>query len=196
MGMSCKTKRSPSPLTHEPDSQSVVPTHWADPRPACVADVMAWNISVVSPQVMLGEALHLFRMLDLQIMAVYDGKTYLGVVEYSTLQDAMRSGFRHQPHARVREVMDTDSRPCSPDDSLCDAWHRMQSQSRMHLPVVDVMGKLVGVLSSAIVKERFPILAVTESERRPEVVSTGTASGRSYADDSLWGEQELKETHH
>lgn len=141
-----------------------------------VADHMTSSITVVSPQTRLGEVLHLFTTMNLKATAVYDGKQYVGLIGYSFLKEAM-SNYSH--HVRVREVMDTrDIRidPCSPDELFGEAWNRMRQTGQTNLPVLDVQGKLAGVLSSPMRDKDFPSFEQSEAGKR--------RSSREPADDN------------
>ena len=116
---------------------------------AHVGDYMTSSISVVSPQATLGEALHLFRTMNIMALAVYDGKSYVGLIERFSVKEKEVGGrdldaFRH---VRVREVMNTTNEPCSPHELVCEAWERMRRSGQMYLPVLNTQGKLAGVLS-------------------------------------------------
>jgi CBS domain-containing protein len=140
---------------------------WENKGLGRVADRMTTSITVVSPQTRLGEVLHLFTMMNLKAMAVYDGKEYVGLIGYSFLMEAM-SNYSH--HVRVREVMDTrDIRidPCSPDELLCEAWNRMRRTGQTNLPVLDALGKLAGVLSAPVMDKRFLSFKTGERGKRP-----------------------------
>lgn len=139
-------------------------------RIARVADRMSSSITVVSPETRLGEVLHLFTTMNIQTMAVYDGKEYVGLMGYSFLKEAMNNYLHNTRHVRVKEVMDTwDIKidPCSPDEPLCEVWNRMRQTGQTHLPVLDAQGKLAGVLSAPVMDEPFPPLDPGEASKRP-----------------------------
>jgi CBS domain-containing protein len=114
------------------------------PQAAQVKDYMTTSISVVSPETRLSEALHLFRTMNLNVLAVYEGKRYVGLIERGTLEERTDHDSRS---VRVREIMDTAGRPCSLHDSLLEVCHRMRQTAHTFLPVLDQDGKAAGVLS-------------------------------------------------
>ncbi|QPD04425.1 MAG: hypothetical protein Nkreftii_002199 [Candidatus Nitrospira kreftii] len=145
-------------------------TRWEDMdnrRMTRVADRMTSSITVVSPQTRLGEVLHLFTTMNLKATAVYDGKQYVGLIGSTFLKEAMSN---YSDHVRVREVMDTRNiriDPCSPDELLCEAWNRMRQTGQTNLPVLDVQGKLAGVLSAPMRDKDFPsFLKPSEPRKR------------------------------
>jgi CBS-domain-containing membrane protein len=83
------------------------------------------------------------------LIAVYDGKNYVGLIERSAVKEKEVAGrdFDAFHHRRVREVMDTKTEPCSPHEMVCEVWERMRRRGQMYLPVLDTQGRLAGVLS-------------------------------------------------
>lgn len=153
--------------THQGHRQESEDIHkWEHKSLTRVADRMTSSITVVSPETRLGEVLHLFTTMNLNAVAVYDAKEYVGLLGHSFLHEAMRNDSHH---VRVREVMDTrDIRidPCSPDELLDNAWNRMRQIGQTHLPVLDAQGKLTGVLSAPM-DERFPSFEPSKRWKRP-----------------------------
>lgn len=139
---------------HRQDSEGIH-NRWEQKPLTRVEDRMTSSITVVSPETRLGEVLHLFTIMNLNAVAVYDAREYVGLIGYSLLKEAMRNDSHH---VRVRDVMDTREiriDPCSPDELLSDAWNRMRQTGQTNLPVLDAQGKLVGVLSAPGMNERF-----------------------------------------
>lgn len=135
----------------EQGSDSVGRQRWKYLRTARVADRMTSSITVVSPETRLTEALHLFTTMHIKAVAVYDGKEYVGLIGYASLTEFMGGHVHHAHSVRVRDIMDMrDIRidPSSPDELLSEAWARMRQSGQTALPVLDVQGKLAGVLSA------------------------------------------------
>ena len=114
-----------------------------------VADHMTFGISVISPEARLSEALHLVVTMNLKMLAVYDGKPYVGFIGQSSLREVMRGSGSHVGRMHVREFMETSLPPCLPQDPIREVWTRMWRAGHMHLPVLDDQGRVAGVLSSA-----------------------------------------------
>lgn len=135
----------------EQRSDSMGHARWNYLRTARVADRMTSSISVVSPETRLNEVLHLFTTMNIKVVAVYDGKEYVGLIGDASLK-ALMGDHAHSSHpVRVREVMEMREfriDPSSPDELLSEAWTRMRQSGQTSLPVLDVQGKLAGVLSA------------------------------------------------
>lgn len=119
------------------------------PPTTLVADRMTSGISVISPEAGLSEALHLVVTMNLKMLAVYDGKRYVGFIGRSSLREVMRGLDSSVGRMRVRDFMETSLSPCLPQDPIREVWTRMWRAGHMHLPVLDDQGKVAGVLSSA-----------------------------------------------
>ncbi|MBX3319076.1 MAG: CBS domain-containing protein [Nitrospira sp.] len=127
-----------------------------------VADHMASDVSVVSPETLLSEALHLITAMHLKALAVYEGKRYVGFLAASKLVSVREAlGDRFQD-VRVREFMNTTMSPCSPWNLLSDVRRRMRLAGQAYLLVIDKDGKVAGVLSS--VTEEEQVLTFWESK--------------------------------
>ncbi len=136
-------------LEHRSDSMG--PKRWKHLRTARVADRMTSSISVVSPETRLNEVLHLFTTKNIKVVAIYDGKEYVGLIGYAALKAVMGDHVHHSHPVRVREIMEMREfriGPSSPDELLSEAWTRMRQSGHTSLPVLDIQGKLAGVLSA------------------------------------------------
>ena len=124
-----------------------------------VRDLMTPDPVTVTPQVSIKEALARLAQLGITSMPVVDGHQRLcGIVSEA---DLIREIIARDPRAQERPVMveplypphdveDVYTRsPASvrTDDDVADAVETMTALSAKSLPVVDVRGRLVGVLS-------------------------------------------------
>jgi CBS-domain-containing membrane protein len=123
-------------------------TDWAHSPTGRVIDLLTSRISVVSPEARLSEALHLVTVMNLKVLAVYDGKRYVGFIGHSFLTEVMHTLGVQAGHTRVREFMETTIPPCSPQDLIHEVRTRMRHAGQTDLPVIDEHGKVAGVLSA------------------------------------------------
>ncbi len=156
----CITTEVPSLKRHQEDddqASELMRRNGSKPsQTAQVADYMASSISVVSPEARLKEALHLITTMNVTALAVYDGRHYVGLVEAFTLKEVMQTADSRVNPIRVREIMDTTIKPCSPHDPVWGVWDRMHQAGQTYLPVIDGDGKVTGVLSSAGREDQAP----------------------------------------
>lgn len=104
------------------------------------------EVHTISPAATVRELLHVLAERDIGALIVSDdGVAMLGIVSE---RDVVRK-LRDVEGARSRvvsDIMTTDVRVCSPDDSFGDLMAVMTEHRVRHVPVLDD-GRLVGVLS-------------------------------------------------
>lgn len=104
------------------------------------------EVHTISPAATVRELLHVLAERDIGALIVSDdGIAMLGIVSE---RDVVRK-LRDVDGARSRvvsDIMTTDVRVCSPDDSFGDLMAVMTEHRVRHVPVLDD-GRLVGVLS-------------------------------------------------
>lgn len=165
----CATREVPKSSVHQAVDQQVQKTRRLNdtkrPPTMLVADRMTSGISVISPEASFSEALHLVKTMNLTMLAVYDGKRYVGFIGQSSLREVMSGVGAHVGRMRVREFMETSLPPCFPQDPIREVWTRMWRAGHTHLPVLDDQGKVVGVLSSAAGEERVRASLRTKDSR-------------------------------
>lgn len=132
-------------------------------RAGRVADLITWSISIVSPDTGLAEALHLVTAMNPKVLAVYEGKHYVGFVAPSVLMDAMEAMGPRSPHVRIREIMISAIPPCLIHDSIHEVRNRMRQSGVTDLPVLDANGKVAGVLSVSADQECVPNMGSTDA---------------------------------
>ncbi|MDR4469759.1 MAG: hypothetical protein MRJ68_15935, partial [Nitrospira sp.] len=88
----CTTTEVQSETTHQDSdhaSKRMLETDWTHSPTEEVIDFMTSSISVVSPEARLNEAFHLITVMNLKVLAVYDGKQYVGFIGHSFVREAM-----------------------------------------------------------------------------------------------------------
>jgi CBS domain-containing protein len=121
-----------------------------------VKDLITWNVSVISPQTTLEEILYLFATIGIEIMVVYDGPLYQGVVTQRAVTKAKGDSLGRERQQPVSDTIDSTLRPISPYDLLWNIYQRMRKAGHTHLPVLDDKGKLAGLLSLSTIESRYP----------------------------------------
>ncbi|NGZ94561.1 MAG: hypothetical protein CV089_00250 [Nitrospira sp. WS110] len=175
----CITTEVQSSTNHQDTDQAagrMLGTDWTHSPTGRVSDLMTSSISVVSPEARLREAFHLVTVMNLKVLAVYDGKQYVGFIGHSFLREVMHTLGLRAGHTRVRQFMETTTLPCLSHDSLREVRTRMRQAEQTDLPVLDEDGKVAGVLSA------------TESD---EPVATMTSDHVPYSSPRLssWDEE-------
>lgn len=115
-------------------------------------DVMTREITVVSPQSFLDEALYLFESMNVLALAIFDGPVYMGALARKDLED-----FLNLKGVRLTDVMTSRHPVCLSDEPLSDARAMMQQARVDWIPVLDDAGRLAGIL----LKSRCPCPAST-----------------------------------
>lgn len=115
-----------------------------------VSDVLASKgsseVFTISPDATVAELLDTLADLNVGALVVSrDGSSITGIVSERDIVRKLRStdNARSLP---ISDIMTTDLRLCSPDDSFADLMSLMTEHRIRHVPVVD-QERLVGVLS-------------------------------------------------
>jgi signal-transduction protein with cAMP-binding, CBS, and nucleotidyltransferase domain len=91
---------------------------------------------------------------------VEDGGSLVGIFTERDLVSRLDHGDIHWSHVLVQEVMTPHPTVVRPDDSLAEALRLLTQGRRRHLPIVDVRGQILGVMSIrdilTFVASRFP----------------------------------------
>ncbi len=161
----CTTTEGQSATIHQDSDQAskrMLETDWTHSPTGRVIDLLTSSISVVSPEARLSEAFHLVTVMNLKVLAVYDGKRYVGFIGRTFLTEVMHTLGAHAGHTRVRGFMETTP-PCSPQDPIHEVRTRMRHAGQTDLPVIDEHGKVVGVLSAT--ESDQPVINMTSDHR-------------------------------
>jgi stage IV sporulation protein FB len=105
----------------------------------------------LGPQATLQEAVDLTLTTFQSDFPVCDGERLVGLLPYKRLVEALNQRGADTP---VREVMVTDVKPVSPNDSMFDVQQRMTEQQLDALPVVQD-GRFLGLLTNRDVGELY-----------------------------------------
>lgn len=155
-----------------------------------VADVMSREVELVSPDATLQEAATLMAEYDVGAVLIgADGSLEGILTDRDILLRAVVNGL-DPTNVKVREVMSSTLFTCTENDTLEDAFREMSERQVRRLPVLDVDGRLAGIvtLSDLVRHGRDPRLAsevlreLAEPHRRKAVDSE---NGEPGDDDTL-----------
>lgn len=128
-------------------------------------DIMSRDVIAIAPQAPMKEALELLRRHHIKALPVTDERRkVLGIVTQTDLLDKAvwgalgpRLGFRTRvrltmtriraPHGAVEDIMTTSVLTVGPETPVADAIVAMAQTALHHLPVVDELGRLAGLVS-------------------------------------------------
>ncbi len=132
-----------------------------EPQHGRVADVMATDVRIASPEDTVQRAAQLMREADAGALPVGEGDRLVGVVTDRDVAIRLVAEGRDPRQTRVREVMTPEVRYVFEDEDLDHVAENMAQQQLHRLPVVNREKRLVGVISLADLarKGRAPLAA-------------------------------------
>ncbi len=93
---------------------------------------------------------------DVRAVFVVDEEGRLvGVITRKTLVREVVAAGRHPSEVRLREIAEPPRFTLDPTMSLDDGFHQLEERDFERVPVVEEGGRLVGVLSRAVVQRRL-----------------------------------------
>jgi CBS domain-containing protein len=89
------------------------------------------------------------------VFVVEDDGRLVGVITRKTLVREVVATGRHPAEVRLREIAEPPLFTLDPAMSLDDGFHQLEERDFERVPVVEEGGRLVGVLSRAVVRRRL-----------------------------------------
>ena len=89
------------------------------------------------------------------VLVCADGGALVGVVTRKTLVREVVAAGRHPAEVKLREIAEPPLFTLDPTLSLDDGFHQLEERDFERVPVVEEGGRLVGVLSRAVVQRRL-----------------------------------------
>ena len=89
------------------------------------------------------------------VFVVDDGGRLAGVITRKTLVREVVAAGRHPAEVKLREIAEPPLFTLDPALSLDDGFHQLEERDFERVPVVEEGGRLVGVLSRAVVQRRL-----------------------------------------
>lgn len=89
------------------------------------------------------------------VFVVEDDGRLVGVITRKTLVREVVAGGKHPREVQLREIAEPPLFTLDPAMSLEDGFHQLEERDFERVPVVEEGGRLVGVLSRAVVQRRL-----------------------------------------
>ncbi|KUF09807.1 CBS domain-containing protein [Pseudoponticoccus marisrubri] len=126
----------------------------------------------VTPDATIREACTLLDRHGIGALAVLDGPRLVGILsERDVIRRCIAAG-RRTDETRVREIMTPDPQTIRRNASLADAQTVMVEGGFRHLPVIDAIGSIVGMMSIRDVPTEYRLMV----ERFREAQGAPTAA--------------------
>jgi CBS domain-containing protein len=113
-----------------------------------ISEIMTRTVVTCSPEDDLGKAASLMWDYDCgSIPVLNDSGQVVGMLTDRDICMAAFTQAKRLPEIHVEEAMSWDVYACLPDDSIAEAEDIMRNRMVRRLPVIDLEGRLVGVIS-------------------------------------------------
>jgi len=123
---------------------------------ARIADIMTRDVEVIQRDDTIQHAAQRMRAMDIGALPVADGEALAGMVtDRDIAVRGVAEGMIPQ-EALVSDVMTSDIRWCSADDSVEDVLAEMGGQQVRRLPVLDASRRIVGIVALGDIATRRP----------------------------------------
>jgi stage IV sporulation protein FB len=130
-----------------------------------VSEAMVTEVKTLPAHATLDDAAEaVLRTSQHEFVVVDDDRRVIGVLMRDDIIRALR---QHGGDVPVRDVMHKDLLSVQPDDPLDEAFMKMQQCACPALPVIDDLGRLVGLLTPENVGEMVILRSVRPKEGRP-----------------------------
>ena len=121
-----------------------------------VNEVMTTDVQVIAPEATLREAAQMMLILDVGALPVCQGSKLLGMVTDRDITVRGVAAGLSSDVACVADVMTKDLEFCTEDQDTEEVMHTMGYAQVRRLPVVNMDGGLVGIVSLGDMARRQP----------------------------------------
>jgi CBS domain-containing protein len=121
-----------------------------------VNEIMSTGVQVIAPEATLRQAAQMMLDLDLGALPVCRGSTLLGMVTDRDITVRGVAAGLSPERATVDDVMTKELEFCTEDQDTEDVMHTMGLAQVRRLPVVNLQGELVGIVSLGDMARRQP----------------------------------------
>ncbi len=109
----------------------------------------------IQPRATVFEAAEMMAKEGIGAMVVLDGATLVGIISERDLVTRVLAKRRHSEETLVSDVMTTNVRTITDDQSIESALEIMHRQKFRHLPLVDERAQVIGMVSMrALLRDR------------------------------------------
>jgi CBS domain-containing protein len=112
-----------------------------------VQNIMTRDVACCAPDTTLGRAALTMREMDTGILPVLENDRIVGVITDRDIALALAERDRRPSEAQVAGAMSRGALTCRAEDGIAKALATMRSRRVRRLPVVDIFGQVVGMLS-------------------------------------------------
>src|SRR5207245_1935123 len=109
--------------------------------------IMTGNVEVVRPSDSVADAAKKMKLLDVGLLPVCEGDRLVGMLTDRDITVRATAAQRDPAATRVADVMTPEVVTCYEDQDLQEAAGLMADKQIRRLPVLNRMGKLVGIVS-------------------------------------------------
>jgi CBS domain-containing protein len=113
-----------------------------------IQDVMTRDVQSITPQETIQRAAQMMDDLNVGAIPVLDGQKLVGMITDRDITVRATAAGRAPDSVRVGEVMSTDVRTCSPDQTVDEVLGEMGDVQIRRVPVIDQASQqVVGIVS-------------------------------------------------
>ena len=140
-----------------------------------IQEVMTPDVQTISSQETVQRAAQLMDELNVGAIPVVDDGKLIGMVTDRDITVRSVAVGQDPTSTRVNEVMSTDVRTCTVEQSVDDVLAQMADVQIRRVPVVDADGQIIGIVSLGDVVTKVP----ADVEQTLDEISTPSEPDRS-----------------
>jgi len=140
-----------------------------------IQEVMTRDVQTISTQDTVQRAAQLMDALNVGAIPVVDDGKLVGMVTDRDITVRSVAVGQDPTSTRVNDVMSTDVRTCTVDQSVEDVLAQMADVQIRRVPVLDENGRIIGIVSLGDVITKAPV----EVEHTLDEISTPSEPDRS-----------------
>ncbi len=112
-----------------------------------IADIMTRDVQTISTQETVQRAAQLMDELNVGAIPVLDGDKLVGMITDRDITVRSVAAGQDPRSTKVTDVMSTDVRTCTEDQSIDDVLATMGDVQIRRIPVLDAQSKVIGIVS-------------------------------------------------
>jgi CBS domain-containing protein len=112
-----------------------------------IQDIMTRDVQTISPQETVQRAAQLMDELNVGAIPVLEGDKLVGMITDRDIAVRSVAAGQDPRSTKVADVMSTDVRTCTADQSIDDVLDTMGDVQIRRIPVLDAQSKVIGIVS-------------------------------------------------
>lgn len=112
-----------------------------------IADIMTRDVQTISPQETIQRAAQLMDELNVGAIPVLDGDKLVGMITDRDITVRSVAAGQDPRSTKVTDVMSTDVRTCTADQTVEDVLETMGDVQIRRIPVLDAQSMVIGIVS-------------------------------------------------